>query len=231
MNLSKNIRFLRSKLGYNESDFANLFGQSEEWLNAIETGKQEPNIQQLIQLSNELKVSLDSLVNQDLVQLFTLRNSSIEFVVVDVDGVMTDGGMYYTEFGDQIKKFNTKDGRAIFQLKKYGYKTGFLSSGVTKRMIQDRAKVLGVDKVHVGKDRKLDILKKWCEDLGFELNQVAYIGDDINDLEVIEQVGLSACPADAMKQIKNSVQIVLQKKGGDGCVREFVEDYLFENVE
>ena len=231
MNLSKNIRFLRSKLGYNESDFANLFHQNVNWLNDIETGTVEPTITQLLQLSEELKVSIDALVNRDLVQLASLKNSNIEFVVLDVDGVMTDGGMYYTENGDQIKKFNTKDGRAIFQLRKYGYKTGFLSSGVTHHMIQNRAEVLGVDKVHVGKDNKLDILKEWCAELNLELNQVAYIGDDINDLEVVEQVGMTACPADAMIEIKRAVQIVLQKKGGEGCVREFVENYLFENME
>ena len=231
MNLAKNIRFLRSKLGYSEVDFSNLFDRDMDWLNLLETGKKDPTIDELSQLAKELKVTIDDLIHQDLVQLMSLKDNSIEFVVLDVDGVMTDGGMYYTENGDQIKKFNTKDGRALFQLKKYGFKTGFLSSGITHQMIQKRAEVLGVDKVHVGRNKKIEILKKWCAELDLELNQVAYIGDDINDLDVIEHVGLSACPADAMREVKQAVQIVLHKKGGEGCVREFVEDYLFEQID
>ena len=230
MQLAKNIRFLRNKLGFSEQDFVKLFHQNVDWLNELETGKIEPSITQLSQLSKELKVTIDDLIHKNLVQLFSLKNESIEFVVLDVDGVMTDGGMYYTENGDQIKKFNTKDGRALMRLKKYGFKTGFLSSGITHHMIQNRAEVLGVDKVHVGRDKKIDILKKWCAELSLNLSQVAYIGDDINDLDVIEHVGLSACPADAVHEVKRAVQIVLHKNGGEGCVREFVEDYLFEQI-
>ena len=228
MILAKNIRFLRSKLGYSDNDFAALFDRPIEWLNHIETGKSEPSIPELAMLAKELKVSMDDLVLQDLAHLISFKSESIEMVVLDVDGVMTDGGMYYTEVGDQIKKFNTKDGRAIIRLKQIGYKTAFLSSGLAEKLINARAEVLGVDKVYVGRSNKIDILKKWCSELGLELHQIAYIGDDINDLDVIKKVGLSACPADAIIDVKREVQIILHKNGGEGCVREFVEDYLFE---
>jgi YrbI family 3-deoxy-D-manno-octulosonate 8-phosphate phosphatase len=83
-----------------------------------------------------------------------------------------------------------------------------------------------VDHVYIGPRAKLDVLSEWCREFGLELEHVAYIGDDINDLEVISVVGLAACPADSMKQVKEKVKVVLSKKGGEGCVREFVDEHL-----
>ncbi|MBL4587530.1 MAG: 3-deoxy-D-manno-octulosonate 8-phosphate phosphatase, partial [Flavobacteriales bacterium] len=97
----------------------------------------------------------------------------IKFLVLDVDGVMTDGGMYYTESGDQFKKFNTKDGMAIKIAQKNGLKIGFLSSGSTEHIIQNRAKTLGVEYVYVGPKPKIDVLKDWCTELGITTENVA----------------------------------------------------------
>jgi len=91
-----------------------------------------------------------------------------------------------------------------------------------------RAKVLGVQKVYIGTWKKMEILEKWCEELKISLKQVAYIGDDLNDIPVINKVGLSACPADAAEEVKENVNIILSLRGGQGCVREFADKYLSE---
>lgn len=157
----------------------------------------------------------------------TFATHNIKFLVLDVDGVMTDGGMYYTENGDQFKKFNTKDGMAIQVARNKGYHVAFLSSGSTEHIIQNRAKTLGVDRVYVGSRPKLQVLIEWCRELELSMENVAYIGDDINDLEVMDAVGFSGCPADAVEAVKLKANVILTRKGGDACVREFVDEHLF----
>jgi len=151
---------------------------------------------------------------------------SIKLLVLDVDGVMTDGGMYYTEAGDQFKKFDTKDGMGIKLAMQQGIEVAFLSSGSNARIINDRAATLGVQRVHAGWGEKLEILNRWCNESGIELKDVAYVGDDVNDMACIGAVGLSACPADAVDAVKNAVTHILTRKGGDGCVREFIDAHL-----
>lgn len=150
----------------------------------------------------------------------------IKLLILDVDGVMTDGGMYFTENGDQIKKYNTKDGMAIMKLRDTSVKTGIISSGFKTRLVKDRADLLKIDLFYVGRDRKIDILHRWCSDLSITMSEVAMIGDDINDLDIIQSIGFSACPADAVDIIKKNVDIVLHKKGGEGCVREFIDRFI-----
>ncbi len=157
-----------------------------------------------------------------------MKKIDFKFLVTDIDGVLTDGGMYYTESGDEFKKFNTKDGMAIKGLISDGYNVGFLSSGTNSNIINNRAKTLGVQYVLAGTWKKLEQLQKWCEELNISIKNVAYIGDDINDLEVIKAVGLSACPADAVDIIKKESDIVLSRKGGDACLREFVDNFILK---
>ena len=157
-----------------------------------------------------------------------LATHNIKFLVLDVDGVMTDGGMYYTEGGDQFKKFNTKDGMAIKVVRQKGMNVAFLSSGSTEHIIQNRAKTLGVERVYVGPRPKLEVLNEWCRELDITAENVAYVGDDINDLEVMDAVGFSGCPADAMEAIKLKANVVLIRNGGDACVREFVDEHLLD---
>ncbi len=148
----------------------------------------------------------------------------IKLLILDVDGVLTDGGMYYTESGDEFKRFNTKDGLAIQRIvANHGIIVGIISSGHNINLIQRRADLLGISQLYVGRDNKLTILKKWCKSLKIKLTDVAYIGDDLNDLECMQKVGLAACPADAVSKIKQASHIVLNKNGGDACVREFIE--------
>lgn len=155
-----------------------------------------------------------------------MSKKKIRFIVLDIDGVLTDGGMYYTESGDEFKRFNTKDGMGIKLAMKRGVEVGFISSGINKNIINNRAKLLGVKYVYVGEGEKLDVLKKWCKKLKIDLSETAYIGDDVNDVKIIAAVGFSACPADAVEKIKGMVDLVLGRKGGDACVREFVDNHL-----
>lgn len=152
--------------------------------------------------------------------------SKIKFLGLDVDGTLTDGGMYYTESGEEFKRFDTKDGRGIIELQKQGVKVGLLSSGFKKKIIEGRAQTLGLEKFYVGTDPKIGILQQWCNDMGVDMKEVAYIGDDINDRDIINAVGFTACPADAMPSIKKIVDVVLTNNGGYGCVREFIEEHL-----
>lgn len=152
--------------------------------------------------------------------------AEIKFLALDVDGVLTDGGMYYTESGEEFKRFDTKDGRGIIELQKRGVPVGLVSSGFKTKIIEGRAKTLNIEKFYVGIDPKLGILEQWCQQLAIDMKQVAYIGDDINDRDIINSVGFSACPADAMSSIKDIVDVVLTRNGGFGCIREFIEEHL-----
>ena len=150
---------------------------------------------------------------------------AIKLVLSDVDGVLTDGGMYYSETGDELKKFNTRDGMAFELLRNARLKTGIVTSENTK-IVENRAKKLQVDYLVQGKCEggKLSAVKEICEKEGILPENIAYIGDDINCLELLVNVGLAACPNDAVDVVKNIPNIlVLSKNGGNGVFREFVE--------
>ena len=155
----------------------------------------------------------------------------IKVFLTDVDGVMTDAGMYYTESGDEFKKFNTYDGMAFAMLRERGIKTGLITSEET-RIVENRARKLKVDYLYQGAkgDGKLEAAKQICEKEGISLNNIAYIGDDINCIPLLKAVGMAACPANAVKMVKEIPGIIqLKTKGGDGAVREFVERILKKN--
>ena len=150
---------------------------------------------------------------------------NIKLFLSDVDGTLTDGGMYYSENGDELKKFNTHDGMGFQMLRERGIKTGIITSENTK-IVENRAKKLKIDFLVQGKRNvgKLEAVRQVCNELGISLKDVAYIGDDINDIELLSEVGYAACPADACAEVKNVYYInVMCRKGGEGCVRELVE--------
>lgn len=152
----------------------------------------------------------------------------IKLFLTDVDGVLTDGSMYYTESGDEIKRFHTHDGMAFELLRNAGIKTGIVTSENTQ-IVARRAAKIKADYLYQGKRHggKLAAAQEICAELGISLTEVAYIGDDINCLELLQAVGVAACPANAVSNIKNIPNIILlNKKGGDGAVREFVEMIL-----
>jgi YrbI family 3-deoxy-D-manno-octulosonate 8-phosphate phosphatase len=176
------------------------------------------------EIAAELGVSVNQLIYG--VKLKKPFPSDIKLLILDVDGVMTDAGMYYSENGDMMKKFNAKDGMGILQLTKTGFQVGIISSGFKGELVKKRADTLKIQHFYLGREHKLDILKQWCADLNISLAQVAMIGDDVNDLEVMQAIGFSACPADATTKILEQVDCILSKKGGEGCVREFIEDVM-----
>lgn len=186
----------------------------------------DPTPPELVKVADYFGLDLDTIVRKDLRLANRVQPKNIKLVVLDVDGTMTDGGMYYTESGDQIKKFNAKDGLAIKRRAAEGLKFGIISHAFRSEAIAQRAKLLSIEKVYVGQEKKSEILNAWCTELGISLSQVAYIGDDINDIDVMEKVGFAACPADSVKEIKKIAHVVLSHKGGDACIREFLDEWL-----
>ena len=133
--------------------------------------------------------------------------------------------MYYSENGDELKKFNTHDGMGLQLIRQKGIKTGIITSENTM-MVERRFNKLKLDYLYQGKREggKLASVVEICEKEGITLNEVAYIGDDINCLELLSNIGLAACPANALDAVKQIPGIVrMNKKGGEGCVREFIE--------
>ncbi len=157
---------------------------------------------------------------------YSLNNydfSKIKIFLSDVDGVLTDAGMYYTEKGDEIKKFSTYDGMAFKILQKKGVKVGIITTE-DRQLNRNRAQKLSLDFDFHGADDKLKIVRELCKKQNINLNQVAYIGDDVNCFELLSNVGFPACPKNAVDKIKSIPNIIqISQNGGSGVVREFVE--------
>jgi len=221
MHLEQNIKGLCGKFGVDFNEFLND-------LNADNV--HELSIFDLEAICEEYEVDLHSLLFKPMYkpEKFRKQLGKIKLLILDVDGVLTDGGMYVSENGDQQKRFHAQDGMAIMYLTKSDFQVGIISSGFTNNMVQSRAALLGIQKCYVGRESKIKILQDWCGELQIELSQVAIIGDDINDLEIMRKVGLAICPSNAVNVVKSQSHIILTKKGGDGCVREFIDTYLLK---
>ena len=151
---------------------------------------------------------------------------SIELIVLDVDGTMTDTRITYSEEGDEIKSFNVKDGLAIASWRKLGKQVAIIT-GRNSTIVARRAKELHIEHFYQGIHNKKEVLETLLEKLDLSMDNVASIGDDLNDLKMLENAGLSFCPNDAVKYIANKVNVVCKKNGGDGVVREMIE-YICE---
>ena len=175
----------------------------------------------------------DWIIIEKLMYKYVVNNKPskiIKLFATDVDGVLTDAGMYYDNNGNELKRFNTHDGMAFKILKEKGIITAMITSEKTN-IVKRRANKLQVDYLFQGvKGReKLEVLEKICIEKNMSLSEVAYIGDDINDYQALSSVGFPACPNNAITKIKNIEGIThLSKSGGDGAVREFVELLLNE---
>ena len=221
MQLEQNIKGLCSKFGIEFKDF----------LDDLEVENvHELTVYDLEAICEEYNIDMYALLFKPIFkpELYKKKLSAIKFLIIDVDGVMTDGGMYISENGDQMKRFNAQDGMAIQHLVKNNFQIGIISSGTTNSMVQKRAEILGVHHCYVGREPKISILKNWCESLNIDLSEVAMIGDDINDLEIMKQVGIAVCPKNAVNAVKSLAHIQLCKKGGDACIREFIDNYLLK---
>ena len=174
-------------------------------------------------------VILENLMQRHVLSKQKKDYSKIKLVISDVDGVLTDGGMYYSENGDELKKFNTRDGMAFQILREHGVKTAIITSENTK-MVERRAQKLHIDFLRQGKRNggKLEAAKEICNEIGINLSEVAFVGDDLNDIDLFEKVGFAFCPVDAAEKVKKVFGLrILTSNGGTGVLRELVS--LFYN--
>ena len=218
--LEQNIRGICAKFGL---DFESFLGDFQ-----VESVTEIPLVE-LEAITEEYELDLHALLFKPLFknEYLTEKLAKIKLLILDVDGVMTDGGMIFSENADQQKKFNTKDGMGIIEVVKKGeVEVGIISSGFTGGLVHKRAEMLGMKRCYVGRDSKISVLESWIEEMQISLEEVAIIGDDINDLSIMRVAGFSACPADAVEVVKKQVDVILSLKGGQGCVREFIDNYL-----
>lgn len=150
----------------------------------------------------------------------------IKMLLTDVDGVLTDGGMYYSEKGEIMKKFNTRDGMGIELLRKNKIST-IMITRENSEIVKARAKKLKVLKYFINIQEKEKLLNRICADYNVSPDEIAYIGDDINDYAIMKKIGLSCSPKDANIKIKSISDYVCKSKGGDGALREVADMILF----
>lgn len=145
-----------------------------------------------------------------------------KLILTDIDGVWTDGGMYYDATNIELKKFNTYDSVGVLFAHQLNIPVGIIT-GENTQIVQRRADKLKVDYCYLGAKDKISIVMSLCEELNITLADVAYVGDDLNDMEVLSKVGFAGVPASAPSYVKRLANITLTKKGGEGVFREFVE--------
>ena len=153
---------------------------------------------------------------------------NIKLVITDIDGVWTDGGMYYDMHANELKKFNTSDSVGVLFLKLLDIPIAIIT-GEDSPIVSNRAKKLEIENVFLGAKDKLKIATEFCDNLNINLEEVAFIGDDINDIKLLQAVGYSACPINAPEYVKEYAQHTIPVKGGEGAFRVFVEQLLKEN--
>ena len=148
----------------------------------------------------------------------------IKLLVMDVDGTLTDGKIYMGENGEVMKAFNVKDGYAIAHMLPEMGIIPVIITGRKSKIVENRAKELGITELYQRVGNKLAQLKIVAEKYNATPEEIAYIGDDLNDLECIEFCGVTACPVDAVEKVKKTVNLVCNKKAGEGAVRDFIEN-------
>lgn len=148
-----------------------------------------------------------------------------KIILTDIDGVWTDAGMYYDQHGNELKKFNTSDSAGVLFSKKLNIPVGIIT-GEDTNIVKNRAEKLNIDILYQGISNKVAVAEEICEKLNITLDDVAYIGDDIGDYKLLKLVGFSAAPNNASEYIKEVVDFVTTKNGGEGAFREFVEYIL-----
>lgn len=148
----------------------------------------------------------------------------IKLILLDVDGTMTDGGVYLLPDGTQIKRFHAQDGEGIRRAIEAGYEVGIVSAaGMAKDIIQQRAKILGIKRVHAERSSKLLVAQQWAKELDINPENVAYMGDDIIDAEVMQWCGFACAPKSAHKSALAVADYITSVEAGYGAVREFID--------
>ena len=153
------------------------------------------------------------------------RAAKIKWFFCDIDGTLTDGGVYYSPEGELLKKFSLRDGTGFFLLKQAGIKTGFITTECSP-IVEQRAKKLKIDKYIYGTHKKLDAMKGFVEQEGLTLENIAFIGDELNDVKLLKESGLGIAVGDADHRAKDAANIVCGHSGGYGAFREAVEKLL-----
>jgi 3-deoxy-D-manno-octulosonate 8-phosphate phosphatase (KDO 8-P phosphatase) len=148
--------------------------------------------------------------------------SKVRLLSLDVDGVMTDGGLYYADDGRISRKYNVKDGVGIKRVMEAGVHVAIISAGISGS-VPERAETLGIEHVFTGVEDKRAVLEILCRDLGNGLDETAHIGDDLNDVALMEAVGCPIAVADAQPEALSEAAIVTTRKGGDGAIREICD--------
>ncbi|MBK0382947.1 HAD-IIIA family hydrolase [Pedobacter sp. SD-b] len=145
--------------------------------------------------------------------------------IFDVDGVLTDGKILITENGDQLRQYNIKDGYAIQLAMGKGYHVCIIT-GAKSKSVGLRMQGLGIDHVYLGASYKMPLFEDFLNNANLKREEIVYVGDDLPDQEIMEQVALSVCPADAVEEIKNCAGYISEFKGGQGVVRDIIEKVL-----
>ena len=153
--------------------------------------------------------------------------SKIKLLVMDVDGTLTDGKIYMGNNGEVMKAFDVKDGCGIKDILPTMGITPVIITGRVSQIVENRAKEIGITEFHQGVRDKLAVLKEVAEKYAATPDEIAYIGDDINDLDCIEYCGVTASPADAVEEVRQKVSFVCQNDGGKGAVRDFIKKLFF----
>ena len=163
-----------------------------------------------------------NLISSDI----ALRARQVKLVLTDCDGVLTDGGIYYSARGEELKRFNIRDGMGVERLWKLaGIETGIIT-GENSPSVARRAKKLGIIECHLGAKDKAATVGAILESRNLSAGEVAYLGDDVNDLPAFALVGLTSCPGDAFEEVKQVANLVLERPGGHGAFRELAEFIL-----
>jgi 3-deoxy-D-manno-octulosonate 8-phosphate phosphatase (KDO 8-P phosphatase) len=147
----------------------------------------------------------------------------IRLLLSDCDGVLTDGGIYYSDRGEEMKRFSLRDGMGVERVRKLASVEVGILTGEVSPPLQRRAEKLNITELHLGTKDKVGTLYEILGRLGLTSDEVAYIGDDTNDIEVMQEVGLAGCPADAISSVRAVADYVCERRGGHGAFREFAE--------
>lgn len=187
----------------------------------------------LVEMSEDSFFEIDEPSDWTIIEALMKKNGitaahkipEIKLFLTDCDGCLTDGGMYYSEKGDELKKFNTRDGMGFALLREQGILTGIITSENVE-LNRRRAEKLRMDFFEDGCRDKLSAIRRICESQGIAIKDVCYIGDDLNDIEAIRAVGYGCCPADAIPAVKTAADYVAAAKGGEGVIREVIDRIL-----
>ncbi len=155
------------------------------------------------------------------------KAKKVKLVMTDCDGVLTDTGVYYSNVGEEMKRFSIRDGMGVERLRKFANLETGIISGENTDIMRHRARKLKIKEIHLGIKDKVEVLKSLCDKYNIGFDEIAFIGDDTNDVEIMNLCGFTACPNDATSFAKNIADIVVESNGGYGAFRDFAEIIIY----